>query len=547
MGNQYLNWYNSNKLSSQEKQSIANLTNEEKERFFADKNIGFGTAGVRDKMCLGTNGLNRFTCGQLFHAYANVLQKNNPQKIQLEVVVGHDNRINSAEFALLAAKIFNSYGIKVWLFKKNQCICTPIVSYAIRKMNCHAGLNITASHNPKEYNGIKFYSYDGAQLTSTKAIEESMCKYNEILNVKLDLPLSNTSYMDDKIIEQYFDECKNVYSDKVFINSTKKNIPVLINANQGTACKLLPKFLKQLGYKVKTIPSLNKISGKFENTKDPNPENIVSFNQPIEYANKHNIQIIIGVDPDADRMAIATKHQGNWKIFTGNETGTIFSYYLLNSQRNPYKKPFIVASYVTTNVLDLIAKDFNCPVYRTATGFKWLGSEVSKHEDDHNSLVVCCEESIGSLLLPINRDKDSFCASALILEIFYKCLSKNITLVDYLDNIYKKYGYCKAITSSYTIKDINFKPIVANKIKKILAVKAGKAIGKSFKVTKVQWNEDGGCVEWTLNNNSWIKYRASGTEPKIKSYINVYGKDAKDVNEKYDDVKKCVDEIIETY
>ncbi|MDR2847395.1 MAG: phospho-sugar mutase [Mycoplasmataceae bacterium] len=544
MSNLYHEWLKSDKITEIEKSELRKLSPEQQEAYFKTENLQFGTAGIRAVMGLGTKRLNRFTYGQIFHAFATYIKNSFKFGQSITVIIGHDNRLDGDNFSLLGAKILNHYGIRVLLFKKNTLIPTPIISYAIRELGCNAGINITASHNPKEFNGIKLYTASGGQITTQDVpISKLFCPPHEIINVGLNYELTNTEYLNDEIIRRYFHDARNVEIDHTAIHRSDKKIPFVICTNQGAASKLLPKYIKFLGYKkCKIVRDQAIIDPYFSNTECANPESEESFKKSYILADKIGATFCIGVDPDADRMAISVKKDGKWNLLSGNETGTIFVYYTLMNRKIAFNKPYIVASSVTTNVIDHIAKKFNADVIRTGTGFKWMGDVVTRYQTGH-SLVAAFEESIGALLSPINRDKDSFTATTLILEIITKYKQKGMDLIDLLQKeIYPQYGYNYARTVSYTFDILDFLPFLEGKMNLFRKYKSN-TIGK-WHIYSNKWNEVGECIEWDLGNDNWVKFRKSGTEPKFKAYFCIYGTSNFDAKKQFDDLKILIDQIV---
>jgi phosphomannomutase len=295
-------------LTLSEKKSIKSLTKQEQMVYFSAESMSFGTAGVRGKMGMGTMRMNRFTYANLAQAYAKYIVHTYGR--DKSIVVGHDNRLNSAKFAKLAAEVLSSFGIRVLLFAKNQLMPTPIVSYAIRETKSVGGLIITASHNPKEYNGFKAYRNDGAQILPPIAnlIEKQLRKAFDILNTTYRAQPNLVSFLTNGIIDKYFKDAQRVLNKKELIE--KKRFPVVLTAHHGTACKLLPKFLKLLKFNIKPVHAQMFYSPTFINSPISNPEDIKSFDLSIVQANKIKSDICIGVDPDADRMAVCIKHLG---------------------------------------------------------------------------------------------------------------------------------------------------------------------------------------------------------------------------------------------
>ena len=510
-------WLDSPYVTNEEKQIINNYSEQEIDVYFKNDIMRFGTAGIRSKMGPGTNQLNKFTYRQLSEGYAKLLLKNtsNPK-----VIICHDNRLNSDTFSLECAKVLTSFGIKVYLYYENELLATPIVSYLIKYLELDGGIIITASHNPKEYNGFKVYNKTGGQILDDEAkfIQDNFPSPESILDNKYELNKSLLEYLYENIISNYYNEAK-----KCLINSSDENnkdFPIIFTSHHGTASYTLPNFLKQIGYSnVISVKEQCYPNPYFENSNNSNPEDAISFELSLKYAEKNNASIMIGVDPDADRLAVAIKDKQNkWIYLTGNQMGIIFSYYVLKN-KSFIKDKYIVSTFVSTTLIDRIAKEFNASVIRTATGFKWLANAVENNQD--KELVVAFEEAIGSLNSTINRDKDSFQAAALALEIFNYYNSKNVTLTELLENeIYPKFGYWNGITKSYTINDLNWKE-KANKILDHFKTFNGEIVD-NIKLNNSVWNEHGSCLEMYFNDDIIVKLRLSGTEPKYKFYYDVY-------------------------
>ena len=537
----YKLWRNNKFLPKDLNADLKKLSQEEINAYFKPEKMHFGTAGIRGIMGAGTHKMNIFTYQQMADGYARYIIKHFPKNPS--VVIGHDNRINSDLFCITCANVLTSFGIKVYLFENNHLTPTPIISFAIRFLNANGGIIVTASHNPKEYNGFKAYNPDGGQILPDVAneIEKLMPQPEDILN---NVYIGNKNLLaeiDDKIIDVYCQEAKKALVKREIIN-IKKPEPIILTTHHGTASNYLPKFLKELNFNVIPVKEQCFVNSNFINSPSSNPEYFDSFNLSIKLAQKQKSKLLIGVDPDADRMAVMVKHNNQWRLITGNQMGIIFTHYLLNN-RSYDRKPFIVSSYVSTNYIDMIAKKFNAYVNRTGTGFKWMGNYVSLH-DGNESFVVAFEEAIGALNTNINRDKDSFTASALALEINYFCKQNKMDLIDYLEKIiFKEYGNWFGKTDSFVIKGLDWKNKVEQKMKFFQNYK--KPTVGSYKIKKILYNKVGDCLEWWLDGKSWIKFRKSGTEPKMKAYYELYDKSLITLEKEYQLLHKLFANIIE--
>lgn len=347
------------------------------------------------------------------------------------------------------------------MFKNNELMPTPIISYAIRELKACGGIIITASHNPKDYNGFKAYNPDGGQILPdvAKQIEKLMPAPSKILDIKYKPNIKNICSISQSVVDSYLTKAKCAIVDQKIIKQ-KKSFPIIFTGHHGTSCKLLPKFLKSLGFNVIPVKEQCYSDPMFTNSPSSNPEFADSFKLSIKYANKYKSKICIGIDPDADRMAVMINHNGKWTLMTGNQMGILYSWYILSNKKFT-KTPYIVSSYVSTDLIDNIAKKFKTKVYRTGTGFKWMGNVITKI-DNKEQFVVAFEEAIGALNTTLNRDKDSFTASAAALEIYTKYLNKGMDFIDILEEIiYPEFGYWYGETVSYNFFGIlDWKPVV---------------------------------------------------------------------------------------
>lgn len=533
-------WMKSSKISVHAKDYIIKMDNNEMNDAFTTTKMKFGTAGIRQIMGPGTNRMNSFTYQQMAHGYAQYILANNNKNPT--VVIGHDNRTNADMFSLICARVLSSFGIKVYLYNENKLMPTPIISFTIRHLNLDGGIIVTASHNPKNYLGFKAYNNSGAQILPDEAnyIEQQMPDPLSILENDYKYDESLIEYLDDSIVTDYYEAAKSalIFTDP---NEDKAH-PIVFTAHHGTASTKLPEFLKTLGYshvisvKQQCVPDAN-----FTYSKSSNPEDPISFKLSEEYAKAAKADIMLGVDPDADRLAVVVKHNGAWRYLTGNEMGTIFTYYVLKNKEFT-KTPFVVSTFVSTYLIDRIAAKYNANVYRVGTGFKWHGNLMNQKVDTED-FVVAFEEAIGSLNSTINRDKDSFQAAALALEIYDHYKIQDMTLVDVLEKeIYPEFGFWAGGTISYTFKSFHWKAEMDKKLAQFGAMK-NFYIGDCQVFTN-KWNKEADALEWMLQDGMWIKFRKSGTEPKFKIYYNVYGNSLEEANNRLELLKKEMANLI---
>lgn len=522
----FSSWQKNKSLSNDLKTQLEELTPEEQKEAFASKPLEFGTAGIRAKMGPGIHYLNKYVYRQIMVGYCKYILSKGYKRPS--IFIAHDNRTNSDKFAMACAEIATQMGITVYLPQENRLLPTPILSYAIRKYKLHGGVNITASHNPKQDNGFKAYNIKGAQVLPEEAdiIVKNMPSSKEIFDLSAYFHKGKPSEIKyvvyKELTEQFFDDViKTVTIDKPFLTPKApiKNMPIVFTGFHGTTTKLLPKFLDRLGFKkIYTYPQHANISGLFEDCPISNPEDEKAFVDVIKYANQVRSTIIIGIDPDGDRMVLGFKKTNRWRFLKGNEMGIIFAHYILNRKRFVDKKPLIITTHVSTSYVDRIAKQNNADVIRTKTGFKWLGNMLDKLPEKYE-FILGFEEAIGALVHPLCRDKDAFGSVCLALEILNRGNAYFPDLHDYLcDRIYDIYQPTFTQTYSYTITSHNWKDDARKMMHRALHIRERKIF--DYQIEKVWYEKTSDCVVWTLDKDSWIKFRVSGTEPKFKVYLN---------------------------
>lgn len=540
MNNIYLQWLESFLMTNEEKEEMKNYSFEQIEHYFSEESLKFGTAGIRATMGPGTNQLNKFVYRQLTEGYAKFIIN---RKTNASIIVAHDNRKNSDKFAFECAKVLTSFGIKAILFENNKLLATPIVSYFIRKFNLDGGIIVTASHNPKNYNGFKVYNSTGGQVIEDEAkeIESYFPKNNTILDNTYIFDEDMISFINEDSILEYFRDAKKCLIKT--IPEEEKSFPIIFTAHHGTASYELPNFLNSLGYSnIISVTEQCYPDPNFTNSNSSNPEEKNSFDLAKEYAERTNAKIILGVDPDADRLAVVIKdNEDNWNYMSGNEMGLLFTNYVLNN-KNFSKEKFLVTTYVSTNLIDKIALSNNIFVIKTGTGFKWLAKAVEENYQD-KEFIVAFEEAIGSLNSTINRDKDGFQAAALALEMFNEYSKEDKTFIDVLEKeIYPKYGYWSGKTISYTINDLNWRQKAEEIVNYFKDFKENPI--PELKFVESRWNYIANCLELIYENDNTIRLRLSGTEPKYKFYINVYGDSVKNSHDLLFKIEEKINEII---
>lgn len=505
------------------------------------KNLEFGTGGLRGIMGAGSNRMNVYTVGMATQGFANYLKKNFADREQISVVVCHDCRNNSRLFAETVANIFSANGIKVYLFDDMRP--TPECSFAIRHLGCQSGVNITASHNPKEYNGYKAYWADGAQVLAphdTGIIDE--VNKVKVEDVKFDGNKELIQIIGEDIDKVYLDLIHGISIDPEVIKR-QKDLKIVYTPLHGTGMTLIPRSLKLWGFEnVHCVEEQMVKSGDFPTVVSPNPENGEALTLALRDAKAIDADIVMASDPDADRVGMACKNdKGEWILINGNQTCLLFLYYIIrNRQAKGLMKPtdFIVKTIVTTEVIRKIADKQHIEMRDCYTGFKWIAREIALSEGKQQ-YIGGGEESYGFLAEDFVRDKDAVSACSLLAEICAWAKDQGKTLYDVLMDIYLEYGFSKELTVNVVkpgktgadeIKQMmtdfrNNPPQELGGSKVVLwkdyqTLKQRDADGN---VTKIDMPTTSNVLQWFCDDETKISVRPSGTEPKIKFYIEIKG------------------------
>ena len=525
------------------------------------QNLEFGTGGLRGIMGVGTNRMNKYIVGMATQGFANYLLKAFPGKKDLAVVVGHDCRNNGRMFAETVADIFSANGIKAYLFESLRP--TPEISFAIRELGCQAGVNVTASHNPREYNGYKAYWADGAQVLAphdTGIIDE----VNKVTidDVKFEGNPDLIQIIGGEMDWDYVAAVKEAMVDQDVINR-QKDLNIVYSPMHGTGRVIVPLCLRSWGFQnINVVPEQMVIDGNFPTVVSPNPENAEAMTLGMKLGTKLNADLVIASDPDADRLAIVCRdNKGEWIIINGNQTAMMLSYYIIENKKKLGKlnpSDFMVKTIVTTEVIAKIAKRNGVEIRDCYTGFKWIAREIAISEGKQK-YIGGGEESFGYLPYDKVRDKDAPASICLICEIAAWATDNGRTLYDLLMDIYVDYGFSREFTVNVT------KPgkTGADEIKKMMADfranppqdLAGSPITvwKDFQTLEVTTAEGtqkldmpatSNVLQWFCADGTKISVRPSGTEPKIKFYIEVKDDSMKTAAD-YDRCLKAADERIE--
>lgn len=505
------------------------------------QNLAFGTGGLRGIMGPGSNRMNIYTVGAATQGLANYLKKNFAEKDEISVVVGHDCRNNSRLFAETSAKIFSANGIKVYLFDDMRP--TPEISFAIRHLHCQSGIVITASHNPKEYNGYKAYWDDGAQVLfpHDQGIIDEVNKVRPE-DIKFTGNDNIIQIIGEDIDAEYLNQIHTLSIDPEVI-SRQKDLKIVYTPIHGTGMNLIPRSLKLWGFEnVNCVSEQMVKDGNFPTVVSPNPENAEALTLALKLAKEIDADIVMASDPDADRVGMACKNsKGEWVLVDGNQTCMIFLYYIISNRiaQNKMKgNEFVVKTIVTTELISEIARKNNIEMLDVYTGFKWIAREIRLSEGK-KKYIGGGEESYGFLAEDFVRDKDAVSACSLLAEICAWAKDRGKTLFDVLMDIYVEYGFklnktinvvkpgktgadeIKAMMDNFRAnppREIAGSPVV--KVKDFKTLKETDGNGNS---TDLQMPEPSNVLQWFTADGTKVSVRPSGTEPKIKFYIEVGG------------------------
>ncbi len=543
----YEKWLNSPALSDEERAELEAIKDDPKEiesRFFGP--LEFGTAGLRGTMCVGLHQMNRHVVGHATQAFAEVVKAEGPEACEKGVAISCDSRNHSQEFAEEAAAVLAANGIKVKLY--DELRPTPELSFAVREYGCQAGINITASHNPKEYNGYKVYWSDGAQLPPGPAdvVAAKMKELDVFDDVKImDLDEAKAqglvTIIGPETDEKFLANVMEQVIDRESVAKVADDFGIVYTPFHGTGHKLIPEALKRLGMKkVYCVPEQMVIDGNFPTVVSPNPENPEGFYLAVDLAKEHGCDLIVGSDPDADRVGVMVKtSSGDYTVLTGNQTGILLEDYAIQARKragtlpaNAYANTTIVSSAMATKVAE--ANGVKCA--RTFTGFKFLGEKKDQLEQSGEGQVIFSfEESCGYMFGDYVRDKDAVTAIVIVVEMAAYYATQGKTLYDALMDCYAKYGFYSEKTMNLVMPGLDGMAKMAEIMAKLHAQPLAEVAGTKVLVAKDYQSGTSTClacgkveqmelsganvVAYDLEDGTTFIIRPSGTEPKIKVYI----------------------------
>ncbi|HML71802.1 phospho-sugar mutase [Macellibacteroides fermentans] len=508
------------------------------------KDLEFGTGGLRGIMGVGSNRMNIYTVGAATQGLSNYLKKEFSKLPQIKVVIGHDCRNNSRKFAEISADIFSANGIKAYIFEDLRP--TPEMSYAIRKLGCQSGIILTASHNPKEYNGYKAYWDDGAQMIAPHD-RNTIAEVNQIRNageIKFKGNKSLIEVIGKEMDQRYINDLTTISLSPESI-ARHKDMKIVYTPIHGTGVEIVPAALKAFGFtNIIHVPEQDIVSGDFPTVISPNPEEPAALAMAVQRAKDTDAELVLATDPDADRVGAAVKNnEGEWVLLNGNQTALMFVYYLITRWKELGKikgNEYIVKTIVSTELIRTIAERNGVELYDVYTGFKWIAA-IMKDNEGKKTFIGGGEESYGFLCEDFVRDKDAVSACTMLAETAAWAKDKGLTLYQLLQNIYVEYGFSKEAGISVVKKgksgaeeiEAMMKHFRENPLTQIAgsnvtyvydyATLKGLSVAENEKIT-LDMPTTSNVIQYFTEDNTKVSIRPSGTEPKIKFYCEVHSK-----------------------
>jgi len=569
-------WLESPILDEETRRELIDISENEKEledRFYKD--LEFGTGGLRGIIGAGSNRMNRYTVGKATQGIANYIKKQGSNAATRGVAIAFDSRFKSQEFAIQAALVLNANGIKAYIYEELQP--TPLLSFSIRRLGAIAGLVITASHNPPEYNGYKVYWEDGGQVVGRRAdeiIEEAyaVTSFEQIKTMSLD-EASKTGLLitiGNSVIDEYVRQAKELCVNPVLVKESGKNIKIIYTPLHGAGNKLVRRVLSEIGLeRVLVVPEQELPDQKFPTVKFPNPEDPDAFVLAINLAKKEDADIIIATDPDCDRVGVAVKNKdGEYILLSGNQTGALLVNFVMGGLKDKNVLPLegkLITTIVTSELGKKIAENYGIETILTYTGFKYIAYEILKMErNGKGNFIFGYEESYGYMPGDFVRDKDAVTASMLICEMAAWYKSKGMTLYDGLCEIWAKFGYHADALKTITMRGLegtakigrimeglrDNTPLELTGVRVEFVEDYKRQIFQNLsnnKTEKLHMDEISDVLRFTMTNGWWFAIRPSGTEPKAKVYFSVTGNSVEDSSCKMELFISSVMELIQTF
>ncbi len=538
----YKLWLSFDKDTEKELLSVTD-EKEIEDRFYKD--LEFGTGGMRGVMGAGSNRMNKYTVGRATEGLANYLKS--VYKGKISVAIAFDSRNNSRQFAHFAACVLSAHGIRVFLFDK--LMPTPVLSFAVRHLKCNAGIVITASHNPKEYNGYKIYDSKGCQIVPKYANEIIKHVY-AVEDLKAIPFMKEEEAVATGLIKSIGDEVLDEFTkavEKQKLYTEKSDLKIIFTPLHGTGNVPVRRVLRDMN--VSVVKEQELPDGSFSTLRSPNPEERDALTLALNQAKKENADIVLGTDPDCDRVGVGVRHGGEFRLLTGNQIGALLvSFVLMMKKAELTPKSTLVKTIVTNELGANIARRYGLNIVETLTGFKYIGDRINHYEEtEEKDFVIGYEESYGYLVGTHSRDKDAVVASMLICEMAAYFKNRGKTLVDALEDIYEEYGFYLDALDSFTFSGKDG----AQRIKAIMADfrSRGAEIFGGLKAVKdygtgLEGLPKENVLKFIFEDGSWLAVRPSGTEPKLKVYYSVRAKGRNDAHERLDTLREIAGNII---
>lgn len=565
----YQKWVDFAELPDYLRHDLENMDEKTKEDAFYT-NLEFGTAGMRGLIGAGTNRINIYVVRQATEGLARLIESKGGNEKERGVAIAYDSRHFSPEFAFESAAVLAKHGIKSYVFESLRP--TPELSFAVRHLNCFAGIMITASHNPAPFNGYKVYGEDGGQMpphdadaltTYIRAIENPFAI--EVADVEAEKASGLIEVIGEAVDTEYLKEVKDVNINPALIEEFGKDMKIVYTPLHGTGEMLARRALAQAGFdSVQVVEAQATPDPDFSTVKSPNPESQAAFALAEELGRQVGADVLVATDPDADRVGVEVlQKDGSYLNLSGNQIGAIMAKYILEAHKNAGTLPENAAlckSIVSTDLVTKIAESYGATMFNVLTGFKFIAEKIQEFEEKHNhTYMMGFEESFGYLIKPFVRDKDAIQAVLVVAELAAYYRSRGLTLADGIEEIYKEYGYYAEKTISVTLSGVDG----AEQIKAIMA-KFRENGPKEFNATEITVVEDfkaqtstaadgtvtalttppSDVLKYTLADGSWIAVRPSGTEPKIKFYIAVVGESNEDSQAKIDNIEAEINAFV---
>jgi len=559
----YLKWLNEETLDPEILAQLQAMDAEEIEDSFY-KNLSFGTGGMRGIVGAGTNRMNIYTIRKAAFGYAKFLLEKYENAASRGVVIAYDNRNKSDVFAKECLGVLTAFGIKVYLFDALRP--TPQLSYTVRSKKAAGGIMVTASHNPPKYNGVKFYDDAGCQLVPALA-DRVIEHFNSVDNIFAIERISFEAAQNNQLVEMLTVLMDDEYIEKVhgiqLNGESDKALKIVFTPLHGASRDIGLRTLEESGYDVTPVENQMVVDPNFSTVDSPNPENPEAFEHAIIAGEKVNADILIATDPDGDRLGVMAKHNGQFKFITGNQTGAILIHYLMETLTAQGKLPengIIYNTIVSSEFGTAIAKAYGMDVESTLTGFKFIGEKMHEIEDTKKTFVMGYEESYGYVLADFVRDKDSIQALLMISEVANQLKLQGKTLIDYLDSLYDKFGYYQDTLMNIVLEGQAGEAMIQTIMSHFRSFEPAEMLGRKLLVKEDYYHGtrkangkseslDGfpssNVLKFIFEKDMWFVLRPSGTEPKLKIYINVLGESKTDGEQVVTALKKTLQDKID--